>query len=68
MDELAISTDTIRLGQLLKLANLVESGAGVKPLLAAAEVAVNGEHENRRGRTLRRGDVVTVGKSSVRVV
>ena len=68
MDEIAISTDTIRLGQLLKLANLVESGAEVKGVLAAGGVEVNGVRENRRGRTLHRGDVVTVGESAVRVV
>lgn len=68
MDEIAISTDTIRLGQLLKLASLVESGAEVKSVLAAAQVQVNGAPEDRRGRTLRRGDVVTVGQVSVRVV
>lgn len=68
MDDIAISTDTIRLGQLLKLASLVESGAEVKSVLAAAQVQVNGAPEDRRGRTLRRGDVVTVGQVSVRVV
>jgi ribosome-associated protein len=60
--------DTIRLGQLLKLADLVESGAGVKDVLASGAVHVNGESEERRGRQLRRGDVVSIeGGDEVRV-
>jgi ribosome-associated protein len=60
--------DTIRLGQLLKLADLVESGAEVKHVLVSGAVRVNGEPEERRGRQLHRGDVVSVeGADEVRV-
>jgi ribosome-associated protein len=60
--------DTIRLGQLLKLADLVESGAEVKDVLVAGAVRVNGEPEERRGRQLHRGDVVSVeGSDEVRI-
>ena len=60
--------DTIRLGQLLKLADLVESGAEVKDVLVSGAVRVNGEPEERRGRQLHRGDVVSVeGADEVRV-
>ena len=60
--------DTIRLGQLLKLADLVESGAEGKDVLLSGAVRVNGEPEERRGRRLRRGDVVSVdGADQVRV-
>ena len=60
--------DSIRLGQLLKLADLVESGAEVKDVLIAGAVRVNGEPEERRGRQLRTGDVVQVeGREEVRV-
>ena len=60
--------DTIRLGQLLKLADLVDSGAEVKDVLLSGAVLVNGEPEERRGRQLRRGDVVRVeGADEVRV-
>ena len=60
--------DTIRLGQLLKLADLVESGAEVKDVLVSGAVRVNGEPEERRGRQLHRGDVVSVeGSDAVRV-
>ena len=60
--------DSIRLGQLLKLADLVESGAEVKDVLVSGAVRVNGEPEERRGRQLRRGDIVTVeGADEVRI-
>jgi ribosome-associated protein len=68
VDDVAISTDTIRLGQLLKLAGLVDSGSDAKFLLAGGEVSVNGETETRRGRQVRAGDVVALGDASVRVV
>ena len=68
MDDVAITTDTIRLGQLLKLAGLVDSGSDAKFLLAGGEVIVNGEPETRRGRQVRAGDVVSLGDASVRVV
>ena len=50
----------IRLGQLLKLAGVAESGTDAKDLLAAGVVRVNGEPDARRGRQLHRGDVVAV--------
>lgn len=67
MEQVALSTETIRLGQLLKLANLVDSGAAAKILLGADQVRVNGEIESRRGRQLVRGDIVSVPGVSVRI-
>lgn len=48
----------IRLGQLLKLANLADTGAEARELIADGFVSVNGEVEVRRGRQLVPGDVV----------
>ena len=62
-----IRDESIRLGQFLKLANLVESGAEARPLIADGAVRVNGEVETRRGRQLVKGDVVTVAGQSARV-
>jgi ribosome-associated protein len=67
MRDIVITTDSIRLGQLLKLADLVEVGSDVKDLLADGAVRVNGEKETRRGRQLVRGDVVRVGGTDLRV-
>jgi ribosome-associated protein len=58
--EVQIREQTIRLGQLLKLAGVVDSGSDVKGLLASVPLSVNGEPETRRGRQLRDGDVVRV--------
>ncbi len=70
--EVQITDGGIRLGQLLKFADLVDSGADAKEVLADGTVSVNGEVELRRGRQLQRGDVITLGlgptAESVRLV
>jgi ribosome-associated protein len=66
--DVPIRDETIRLGQLLKLANLASSGSEAHRLLEAEEVHVNGETETRRGRMLRVGDLVTVSGAEVRVI
>ena len=65
--DVPIRDDSIRLGQFLKLADLVDNGADVKPLMIQGVVTVNGQTETRRGRQLGKGDLVTVGTTSVRV-
>jgi ribosome-associated protein len=65
--DVPIRDESIRLGQFLKLANLVESGSEAKPLIAGGMVRVNGEVETRRGRQLVRGDIVAVAAQSARV-
>ena len=62
-----IRDESIRLGQFLKLANLVETGSEAKPVITGGAVLVNGEVETRRGRQLVKGDVVTLGGVSARV-
>jgi ribosome-associated protein len=66
--EVQISTDMIRLGQLLKLAGVIDSTGEAKAFLAAVPVTVNGEPEARRGRQLRAGDEVVAGDETLRVV
>ena len=65
--DVPIRDETIRLGQFLKLANLVETGSEAKPLLADGLVTVNGEVETRRGRQLVPGDLVRLGAAAARV-
>jgi ribosome-associated protein len=65
--DVPIREDTIRLGQLLKLAGLADSGADARALVQEGAAQVNGEVETRRGRQLHAGDLVTVGGASVRV-
>jgi ribosome-associated protein len=66
-NDVQIEEDSIKLGQFLKLANLIESGGEAKQVLAGGIVRVNGEVETRRGRQLERGDVVSVAANSARV-
>jgi ribosome-associated protein len=67
VSDVAIRGEMIRVGQLLKLAGVIDSGAEVKALLASQAVRVNGQPEDRRGRQLHPGDIVTVGDDQLRV-
>ncbi|WP_071129567.1 RNA-binding S4 domain-containing protein [Varibaculum massiliense] len=55
---------TIKLGQFLKLANLVEDGAEARMFIQSGDVTVNGEVETRRGSTLSPGDIVQINLPS----
>lgn len=67
MQTIPIRDDSIRLGQFLKLANLIDQGSEAKELLLQGHVLVNDEVETRRGRQLVRGDLVELGGVQVRV-
>jgi ribosome-associated protein len=58
--DIEIRDDVIRLGQLLKLAGLVDDGSDVKDLLSDDAVSVDGEVETRRGRQVPVGAVVEI--------
>ncbi len=68
MVSITINTETIRLSQLLKLANVVQDGAEAKFRIANGEVRVNGTEEIRRGRKLRTGDVVEFAGETYEIV
>ncbi|KIC66455.1 RNA-binding S4 domain-containing protein [Pseudarthrobacter phenanthrenivorans] len=68
IDDVPIRDSMIRLGQLLKLSNLVEDGVEAAELIKNGLVKVNGEIEDRRGRQLHNGDSVSVNGQTVRVV
>lgn len=53
-----IHTEFIKLAQLLKWENLVESGAMAKMVILNGDVKVNGEIETRRGKKIYPGDVI----------
>ncbi|HIZ99241.1 MAG TPA: RNA-binding S4 domain-containing protein [Candidatus Janibacter merdipullorum] len=67
-DPVHIRDDSIRLGQLLKLAGLVEDGVMAREVIAAGEVSVDGEPETRRGAQIRAGSVVAFAGQQVEVV
>jgi ribosome-associated protein len=66
--DIEIKGDMIRLGQLLKLSALADSGAEAREFLLSSGATVNGEPETRRGRQLHRGDVVVAGQQTIRLV
>ena len=67
IEDIPIRDDMIRLGQLLKLANLVEDGVEATELIKNGLVKVNGEIDDRRGRQLHHGDTVTLNNRTVRI-
>jgi ribosome-associated protein len=58
--QIQISTETITLGQFLKLADVIQTGGMAKWFLSEYEVYVNGEQDNRRGRKLKPNDEVSI--------
>ncbi len=59
-EEIKITTEFIKLDQLLKFANIAESGAMAKEMIADEIVSVNGEICTMRGKKVRPGDSVLV--------
>jgi ribosome-associated protein len=62
-----INTEYITLGQLLKMTNVINSGAEAKFAVKELRILVNGEKEDRRGRKLYPGDIVNVEKQTFKV-
>lgn len=58
MEEVRITTEYIKLEQIMKLAGIVSSGSDAKMLIASGAVKVNGRIELQRGKKLRTGDKV----------
>ena len=58
---------SIKLGQFLKLAGLVEDGAEARIAIQSGDVTVNGATEMRRGHHLSGGDVVVVDHPAAQV-
>lgn len=66
--DVPISGETIKLGQFLKLANLVESGGHAKEAILAGEVTVNNQVVTSRGHSLIDGDTVGLDADSANVI
>lgn len=66
-DDVRLGSESIRLGQFLKFAGLIDSGGDAKEAIIDGYVQVNGEVERRRGRQLVDGDRVTFDGRTVRV-
>lgn len=57
---ISITTEYIKLDQLLKFSALAESGAMAKDMILDEIVSVNGDVCTMRGKKIRPGDTVTV--------
>ena len=57
-EQVPIRDESIRLGQLLKLANVVQDGAMARMVIEHGEVTVDGQTVVRRGTQIRPGQVV----------
>ena len=68
MEQIAITTEYITLGQLLKIANVISSGGEAKWFLAENTVLVDEEFESRRGRKLYKGMTIKVLNKEYKIV
>jgi ribosome-associated protein len=66
--EVPIRDESIRLGQLLKLAGVVDDGATARSVIELGEVTVDGATEVRRGAQVRPCQSVTFAGQTLRVV
>lgn len=67
MTEITITTEFIKLQDLLKLANLVGTGGEAKIVIQEGEVFVNGEVCTMRGKKIRPGDTVAYDSEELTV-
>lgn len=67
METIKIRDDFIKLGQLLKLAGLVESGVDAKFVIQDGLVKVNGHVETQRGKKIIAGDIVEFEGKSLKI-
>ena len=67
METITITTEYIKLQDLLKLAGVVYTGGEAKVLIQEGAVTVNGEVCTQRGKKLRPGDTVRLGDAALAV-
>ena len=67
MESITLKDEFIKLGQAMKLANLVEDGVEAKLVIQDGLVTVNGEVDTRRGRKLYPGDVFAYDGQKIKV-
>ena len=66
--EIKIRDEFIKLGQALKLAGVVEDGVEAKFVIQDGLVKVNGEVDERRGRKVYEGDVISFDGQDKKVI
>lgn len=68
METITIRDEFIKLGQLLKLAGLVETGTDAKFVIMEGQVKVNNHTELQRGKKIYPSDVVEYDNKKIKVV
>ena len=68
MTEIKIKDEYIKLGQLIKLAGLVDSGLEAKIEIVNGNVKVNGSIEIQRGKKVFPGDIVSFNNETIKVI
>lgn len=63
--DIKIKTDSIKVDQFLKWANIVSTGGEAKFFIKEGNVQVNGEVEKRRSHQLANGDIVKIKGENV---
>ncbi len=67
MEIVKIRDEYIKLGQVLKLSGMADSGVEAKIMIQDGLVKVNGEIELRRGKKIRSGDMIEYKDNSIRI-
>lgn len=67
MVQIKLREEYIKLGQALKAAGLVGSGADAKSDILDGKVMVNGQVETQRGKKLHEGDIVEYDKQQIKI-
>ncbi len=66
--EIKLTTEYVTLGQLLKMADFIQSGGEAKFAVKELSIKVNNVPENRRGRKLYSGDVIVIEGKKISLV
>ncbi|KPU26456.1 RNA-binding protein S4 [Caloranaerobacter sp. TR13] len=68
MEKIKIHTEYIKLDQLLKYANIAETGGHAKILIKNGEVKLNGEIILQRGKKVKKGDIIELSNGERYIV
>ena len=65
--EIKIRDEFITLGQFIKVVDLISSGGEAKSFLLNANVLINNEKDNRRGRKIYKNDIVVINNNQYKI-
>jgi len=68
MIEIKLRDEFIKLGQALKAADVVKSGAEAKIVIQSGQVKVNNQTETQRGKKLHDGDIIEYNGNIIKIV